>query len=82
MDRFSLALAALLVACNGSSPPPPDFPDGTSLTTALDARFARLARFVLYRDGRTTAGGRFTLVMQRQANGWKILHDHTSNDAS
>jgi len=38
------------------------------------------ARFVLYRDGRTTASGPFTLVMERRSDGWKILHDHTSSD--
>jgi len=38
------------------------------------------ARFVLYRDGRTTASGPFTLVMEHRPDGWKILHDHTSSD--
>ncbi len=38
------------------------------------------ARFVLHRDRRTTASGPFTLVMERRPDGWKILHDHTSND--
>jgi len=38
------------------------------------------ARFVLSRDGRTTASGPFTLVMERRPDGWKILHDHTSSD--
>jgi beta-aspartyl-peptidase (threonine type) len=38
------------------------------------------ARYVLYRDGATTSSGPFTLVMQRQPDGWKILHDHTSSD--
>jgi ketosteroid isomerase-like protein len=38
------------------------------------------ARFILARDGRTTASGPFTLVMERQSDGWKILHDHTSSD--
>jgi uncharacterized protein (TIGR02246 family) len=38
------------------------------------------ARYVLYRGGATTSSGPFTLVMQRQADGWKILHDHTSSD--
>jgi ketosteroid isomerase-like protein len=38
------------------------------------------ARFVLFRDGQTTASGPFTLVMERRAQGWKILHDHTSSD--
>jgi len=38
------------------------------------------ARFVLYKDGRTTASGPFTLVMERRGNSWQILHDHTSSD--
>jgi uncharacterized protein (TIGR02246 family) len=38
------------------------------------------ARYVLYRGGATTSSGPFTLVMQRQSDGWKILHDHTSSD--
>ena len=38
------------------------------------------ARFVLHQAGRTTASGPFTLVMERRAGGWKILHDHTSSD--
>lgn len=38
------------------------------------------ARFVLFREGRTTASGPFTLVMERRPDGWKILHDHTSSD--
>ena len=38
------------------------------------------ARFMLFRGGQTTASGPFTLVMERRADGWKILHDHTSSD--
>ncbi len=38
------------------------------------------ARFILYRGGQTTASGPFTLVMERQDGGWKILHDHSSSD--
>ncbi len=38
------------------------------------------ARYVLHRDGSTTSSGPFTLVMRRQPDGWKILHDHTSSD--
>jgi ketosteroid isomerase-like protein len=38
------------------------------------------ARFVLHRDGRTTASGLFSIVMEHRADGWKILHDHTSSD--
>jgi ketosteroid isomerase-like protein len=35
---------------------------------------------VLALGGATTSSGPFTLVMEHQANGWKILHDHTSSD--
>lgn len=38
------------------------------------------ARYVLYRGGAPTSSGPFTLVMQRQPDGWKILHDHTSSE--
>lgn len=38
------------------------------------------ARYVLYRNGATTASGPFTLLMERQPEGWKILHDHSSSD--
>jgi ketosteroid isomerase-like protein len=38
------------------------------------------ARFILFRDGQTTASGPFTLVFERRPEGWKILHDHTSSD--
>jgi ketosteroid isomerase-like protein len=38
------------------------------------------ARFVLFQGSRTTASGPFTLILERQTGGWKILHDHTSSD--
>ena len=38
------------------------------------------ARYVLFRSGVTTLSGPFTLVMQEQPDGWKIVHDHTSSD--
>jgi ketosteroid isomerase-like protein len=38
------------------------------------------ARFILHRGGVVTASGPFTLVMERRAAGWKILHDHSSSD--
>jgi ketosteroid isomerase-like protein len=38
------------------------------------------ARYILYRDGATSSSGPFTLVMERQTDGWKILHDHTHSD--
>jgi hypothetical protein len=37
-------------------------------------------RFPRFRDGRLTASGPFTLVMERRPDGWKILHDLTSSD--
>lgn len=38
------------------------------------------ARFILQRRDSVTASGPFTLVMERRADGWKILHDHSSSD--
>ncbi|HEX6644265.1 MAG TPA: nuclear transport factor 2 family protein [Gemmatimonadales bacterium] len=38
------------------------------------------ARFILHRGDSTTASGPFSVVMERRADGWKILHDHTSTD--
>ena len=38
------------------------------------------ARFKLSRGDSVVASGPFTLVLQRQGDGWKILHDHTSAD--
>jgi ketosteroid isomerase-like protein len=38
------------------------------------------ARFKLMRGGSLVAGGPFTLVLQKQGDRWKILHDHTSSD--
>ncbi|HXO84711.1 MAG TPA: nuclear transport factor 2 family protein [Gemmatimonadales bacterium] len=38
------------------------------------------ARFKLSRGDSVVASGPFTLVLQRQGNSWKILHDHTSAD--
>jgi beta-aspartyl-peptidase (threonine type) len=47
----------------------------------LTAEFALVtARYVLYSNGRTSASGPFTLLMQLRPEGWKILHDHTSRD--
>jgi ketosteroid isomerase-like protein len=46
----------------------------------LGAEHALLtARYILYRGDSTTSSGPFTLVMQRQPDGWKSLHDHTSS---
>ena len=38
------------------------------------------ARYILHRDGKTTASGPFSVIMERRTDGWKILHDHTSSD--
>lgn len=45
-----------------------------------DAHALVTARFILHRGDSTTASGPFTVVMERRADGWKILHDHTSTD--
>ena len=37
-------------------------------------------RYILYRNGNTTASGPFTLLMERMPEGWRILHDHSSRD--
>jgi ketosteroid isomerase-like protein len=50
-------------------------------TRALGPSFALVtARYTLEREGKVTASGPFTLVMERRAQGWKILHDHSSSD--
>ena len=47
----------------------------------LGARYALVtARYILYRGGRTTASGPFTLVLENRPDGWKIIHDHSSGD--
>lgn len=46
---------------------------------ARDFAFAT-ARFKLMRGDSVVASGPFTLVLQRQAGRWQILHDHTSAD--
>jgi ketosteroid isomerase-like protein len=38
------------------------------------------ARFKLSRRDSVVASGPFTLVLQKQGDRWKILHDHTSAD--
>jgi beta-aspartyl-peptidase (threonine type) len=38
------------------------------------------ARFALTRGHAVVASGPFTLVLQRQGDRWRILHDHTSAD--
>ena len=39
------------------------------------------ARFRLSRRDSVVASGPFTLVLQKQGDRWRILHDHTSADA-
>ena len=54
--------------------------------TALDVRLIGegmaivIGRFALTRDAEAggPASGIFTLVMRKGAQGWKIIHDHTS----
>jgi ketosteroid isomerase-like protein len=38
------------------------------------------ARFKLSRHDSVVASGPFTLVLQRQGDRWRVLHDHTSSD--
>ena len=38
------------------------------------------ARFKLSRRDSVVASGSFTLVLQKQGDRWRILHDHTSSD--
>jgi ketosteroid isomerase-like protein len=38
------------------------------------------ARFLLGAPGQVSASGPFTVVMERRADGWKIVHDHSSSD--
>lgn len=44
-----------------------------------DLAFAT-ARFKLSRGDSVVASGPFTLVLQKQGDRWRILHDHTSSD--
>ncbi|MDH3495834.1 MAG: nuclear transport factor 2 family protein [Gemmatimonadota bacterium] len=36
------------------------------------------ARYVLRRGNSVTAEGPFTVVLERRAEGWRMIHDHTS----
>lgn len=48
---------------------------------ALTPDFAyATARFKLVRGDSVVASGPFSLVLQRQGDRWRILHDHTSSD--
>ena len=48
-------------------------------TLTPDVAFAT-ARFKLSRRDSVVGSGPFTLVLQRQGDRWRILHDHTSAD--
>lgn len=39
------------------------------------------ARYALFREGRVTSSGPFTLVLWRTAEGWKIVHDQSAPEA-
>ncbi len=45
-----------------------------------ESAFAR-GRWELALSGGKTAGGRFTVILRKKPEGWKIVHDHTSADA-
>ena len=45
-----------------------------------DSAFAR-GRWELALPEGKKAGGRFTLILRKTADGWRIVHDHTSSDA-
>lgn len=38
------------------------------------------ARYELFRGDSITSSGPFTLVVRRTSTGWRIVHDHTSED--
>lgn len=40
------------------------------------------ARYVLFEGDSTTSTGMFTLVLMQTSEGWRIIHDHSSEDAS
>jgi uncharacterized protein (TIGR02246 family) len=45
----------------------------------LDADYAiATARYVLTRGDSVTATGPFTVVLRRQREGWRMIHDHTT----
>jgi ketosteroid isomerase-like protein len=41
-----------------------------------------IMRYVLHRGGEVTESGPVTLVLRRTSAGWRIIHDHSSSDAS
>ena len=40
------------------------------------------ARYVLFERDSTTSTGMFTLVLEETSEGWRIIHDHSSEDPS
>jgi ketosteroid isomerase-like protein len=46
---------------------------------APEVAFARGGWHLTFREGKT-AGGLFTLLLRRQREGWRIVHDHTSGE--
>lgn len=69
--RRTLVPLVLILAC--SAPPAvKTLPDAAGLRRSFEARFTESAPDHLERP--------LHLVMERRANGWKILHDHTSSD--
>ena len=46
-----------------------------------DSAFARGRWELKFADG-AQAGGRFTLILRKTADGWRIVHDHTSSDSA
>ena len=55
--------------------------EGLELRRLGEGHALVLGRYVLYRPARSdsvTATGTFTLVLEREAEGWRIVHDHSS----
>ncbi|MEE8116817.1 MAG: nuclear transport factor 2 family protein [Gemmatimonadales bacterium] len=49
-------------------------------TRALGSHYALAnAHYVLFRGDSVTGSGIFTLVLQRDGDGWKMIHDHTAS---
>jgi len=48
---------------------------------ADDSAFARGRWELQFREGKPI-GGRFTLILRAFPEGWRVVHDHTSVDAS
>ncbi len=48
-------------------------------TRALGSHYAlATAHYVLFRGASVTDSGIFTLILRRDIDGWKMIHDHTS----